>query len=64
MVAMECGELVPVARQGQLEEKLQGVTNKLNGAWNRKRRGGTTAADVEVDIRHLRGVLGDRSGRV
>ena len=48
LVATKYRELVPVARQGQFEEKVQEVSGKLKGRpGNEKRRGESTAADVE-----------------
>ena len=35
-VTMKYRELVPVARQGQFEEKVQEISGKLKGAWKRK----------------------------
>ena len=47
LAAAKYKELVPVARLGQFGEKVQEISRKLKQAWNGKRRGKSTAADVE-----------------
>ena len=47
LVAVKYRELAQVARQGQFEEKVQEVSEKLKEAWKRKMARESTVADVE-----------------
>ena len=40
LVVVKYRELVPVARQGQFEEKVQEISGKLKEAWKLKTAGG------------------------